>query len=323
MDKTEVLEKIEPITRLGVREIEHNPRTKVMVAPEMIVLRPGHGARMIELAPEGAKAMARFAGFPMGLAKALSPDTFSRVATELLASKQRYSLLTDGDRVVDFADPRHYRPINPERVLKTIEHAIKTAEYHRALLFDHSLHLEIVGERREAVARGDIVQAGALVAFSPIGIDQPLVQSFALRLACINGMTSTEVMQEFRFTGGEGDDIWQWFRQSVGRAYRSIGRMATQYRKMRERRIPARDRSLMIEAMLRQSRVSNEVAEGVRARALEEPPQNEYDILNLITWASSHLIEEPQQIRRVQLVAANFASESEHQRICPVCHHTR
>ena len=276
------------------------------------------------MSEQGTRALANYIGMPRSLCQQLSPDTFGRVATELLARKERYNLLIDNGQVVDFADYRGMRNLPVERVLETIERSIPGTEFHRVNLFGYSATIEVVGEQRQPVVRGDLIRAGALVTFSPINTVRPAVQSYVLRLACTNGMTANNVLREFHFgNGGEGDDIWQWFRQSLREAYRSLNAIVSRYREMRNERVPADQRATMLEAMLKDARITGEDADAIRARAIQEPPRNTYDLVNLLTWASSHVVREPARIRRIQNTVAAFSNESEHRQVCPICHRAR
>lgn len=324
MNRAEVLEQMAPIMDLQVRDIEHNPRTRVMVNPEVVTFRPGGGARLLEVTPDGVRGMAREVGFPKDLGSKISPDSFGRVATELLAHKGRYSLLIRDGRIADFAKSRQHRNLNPERMLQTVERTIHNVDFHRVIFLDRqSVSLEVVGEEQRAVVKGDLVRAGALISFSPIGIINPMVQSYVMRLTCTNGLTSNDVLREFRFGGGEGDDVWQWFRQSIRAAYNALESITNRYREMRNERIRPEDRAVVLEAMLKEAGITREAAEAVRNLALREPPQNTYDIINLVTWASSHLLESPRQVTRARQAAADFVDRTEHRRICPVCHRAR
>lgn len=323
MNRTEVLERIAPISDTRVRTMEATPRTRIVVTPDMVTLRPGGGARILELHPDGVKAMAKFNSIPVDLAKEITPDLFGRLNSELLYRKGRYNVLLKDGAVVDFTKPSHFPPINPERLLRTIEANIGNAEYNRAFVIDHGVDIEVVGQRQHAVIPGDLVRGGALVTFSPIGTVAPAVQSFALRLICTNGAAANDVVRRFEYGGGEGDEIWQWFRESLREAYNSINRIVSQWRRLSGERIPAEDRSMVLEAMLRRTRLNKEAIEAVRAEALAHPPETSYDILNLITWATSHVLTQPRQIQQARTAAADFAGEETHQRICPVCHHTR
>jgi hypothetical protein len=323
MNRIEVMEKLQPICQTTVRQVEHSPRTRVVVQPDRVILRPGSGGRLIPLGEDGVRAMASFIGMPRAMCRNLRPDLFGKVATELLSRKERYNLLIDDGEIRDFAGYHGVHNLPAERVVSTIEQAIRGAEFHRVtILGNYSAMLEVVGDQRQAVRRGDLVRAGAIVTFSPIGTVRPLVQSYVLRLACTNGMTSKTVLAEYH-SGGEGDNIWQWFRQSVQSACQALGEIVNRYQEMTRERIPADQRAAMLEALLKEAKISGEDAEAVRARAMEEPPRNTYDLLNLVTWASSHVIRKPHRIQRTLDTAASFTAEQEHARICPVCHARR
>ena len=320
MDRTVVLEKLEPVSRISARQVEHNPRTRVMVEPGQVIIRPGNGGHLIPLSENGVKAMTNFVGLPRKLGQELSPELFGRVVTELLGRKERYNLLLDDGQVEGLAEYRGVRNLPVERVLSTIERAIPRCDYHRVtVLPDCAATLEIIGTKQEAVRRGDMVRAGAMVSFSPINTVLPMVQSYVLRLVCTNGAISKTVLTQFTGGGGEGDDIWQWFRQSVQAAYQSIGNIVNRYREMVQERIPADQRAAMLEELLRQAGITGKEAEAVRAQAIQNPPRNSYDMVNLITWASSHIISSPPQRHRALNAGATFTSESQHATICPLC----
>lgn len=324
MNKDEVMEQLNPILHTEVRHVQHTPRTRVIVNPDMVLLRPGSGGRLVPLDEDGVKAMTNFIGLPSGVIRKLTSDTFGRAATELLARKGRYNLLLDGGQVRDFADYQGVRQIQAERLLTTIEKSIPGTEFHRVTIMEnYSAMIEVVGERRQPVVRGDLIRAGAMVTFSPIGTIQPLVQSHVLRLACTNGMTSNNIVRQFEGGGGEGDDIWQFFRHSLRDAYQALDPIVNRYREMTKERIPADQRAMMLEAMLQEAKITGDDADVVRARAIEDPPRNTYDLVNLITWASSHIIREPHRIRRAMSTAASFTSQAEHAQICPLCHSRR
>jgi len=320
LNRTEVLERLEPIMNTQLREIDHNPRTRVMVAPDHVSLRPGGGKRILEVTPGGVMSLVKFSGLPETVVKNIQPETFAQVSTELLASKRRYSAVLKDGAITNFVRRGEYRNINPERVLQAIEAGVRGAEFHRVMILDNLVaQIEVVGEERQPVARGDLVQAGAMVQFSPIGTIQPHVQAYALRLTCTNGMTHNEVIREFQL-GGEGDDIWQWFRRSVREAYQAINPIIQRYRSMMDELISPEQRAQVLTAMLREAKISGDAADAVRAMAIENPPENRYQMMNLISYASSHLLERPDQVRRAQNTAADYAHEHANHLECPLCH---
>ena len=321
MNRTDVLERLEPICHTTVKQIEHTAGTRVLAEPGQVAIRPVSGGKLIPLGTKGVEAMTRFVGLPKKLGEDLSLDLYGRVATELLARKERYNLLLDGDEVQEFVPYRGMKALPVERVLSTIERAVPGCDYHRVTVMPNcSASLELIGTKQEAVRRGDLVRAGAMVAFSPVNTIAPTVQSFVLRLVCTNGATSKTVLTNFTGGGGEGDDVWQWFRQSVQAAYQSLGDITERYRQMNSERVPPDQRATILEALLRQAGVGGKDAEAIRAQAIEAPPRNMYDMVNLLTWGTSHLEMTPIQRQRALNASASFTDESEHARTCPLCH---
>jgi hypothetical protein len=321
MDRTEVLEKLEPISHVATRPVTHTERTRVLVQPGQVVIRPGSGGQLIPLTEDGVKAMTNFVGLPRAVCQQLSPDLFGKVVTELLGRKERYNLLLDDGQVRNFGDYRGIKNLPVDRVLSAIEQGMPHCEYHRAsILGNQSAMLEVVGTKQEAVRRGDLMRAGALISFSPINTIKPLVQSYVLRMVCTNGVSDKTVLAEFTGGHGEGDDVWQFFRQSVRAAYQSMGAIVNRYRAMIRDRIPAAQRAGMLEELLRKAGITGKQAEAVRAQAIQEPPRNTYELMNLVTWASSHIIHSPEKIQRALNASATFTSENEHASVCPLCH---
>ena len=329
MNRDEVLQKMEPLMNIQVREVEHNPRTRVVVTPDMVTFRPGGGARTLEMTKEGVQSLANFAGLPWNIAAKLRPNTFSDVSSQLLEHKRRYSLLVKDGAVTKVIPRGEYRTINPERALRSIEAGVPGIDYHRVMMPDATtVALEVVGEKREPVHRGDLIRAGASITFSPIGAVLPTIQSYVLRLTCTNGAKHNTVLREFQYTGGDsggngGGDIWNWFRRSSRDAYNALDSIVQRYRQMMNEQITPEDRAMMLEALLRDAKIGGEAANAVRAMAIENPPQNTYEMHNLITYATSHLLDRPEQIARAQLTAATYSSEDTHARVCPVCHSRR
>lgn len=327
MNRTEVLERLANVRDVTVRDIQHQPTTRVQVTPEMVVLHPGHGARNIGMTEEGVKSMASYAGLPKTLIQKISPRTFSQVATELLERQRGYSVLMQEGRIVGFSDRVGHRAIPTERVLQTIERSIPVHSFQRVVVTDPSnVALEVVSTTEKAVARGDLVRGGALVNFSPVGTILPSVQSYVCRLSCTNGAVSMDFLEEYRFGGGgggEGDDIWQWFRQAVRESCNKLGAIVERWQKMKEGRIAPGERAALLEGLIKQAKLPDEAADTIRAMALENPPRNHYDLMNLITYASTHLLTEPKEIHRAQKTAAVYDDPATHSKVCPVCHRSR
>ncbi len=327
MNRVELMEKLEPVMRTQTRTIEHNPRTRFVITPEQVVIRPGGGGRSMEVTRQGTERLFKFAGLTNTLAEDLLPATVSQVTTELMARKERYTVVVKDGQVVDVTAPTTFHNTNPERVLTTIEAAIPGVEYNRVLFPNPSaVNLEVVGERRQPVGRGDLIQAGMSLVFSPIGNIKPIVQSYVLRLACTNGATHNDVLREFSWGqggSGNGDGFWNWLRQSAKDAYGAMDGIVRRYQELVSQAIPEGERAALLEAMIRQAGISGEAAQAIRAMALETPPQNHYDMMNLLTYATSHLLADPRQVMRARQSVAEFVQADAHDRICPVCRQAR
>jgi hypothetical protein len=320
MDRQAVLEKLEPISHVTTRPVEHSSTTRVLVTPGQVVIRPGSGGHLVPIAEDGVKAMTNFVGLPHSVSQELSPDLFGRVVTELLSRKERYNLLLDNGQVKNFGDYQGVRNLPVDRVLTAIEHGLPHCDYHQVhVLKNHSVTLEVVGLQQQAVRRGDLMRAGALISFSPINTVRPMVQSFILRMVCTNGMSTKTVLAEFTGGHGEGDDVWQWFRQSARAAGQALGAIVARYQEMLKERVPADQRAGMLEELLKQAGITGKDAEAVRARAIEEPPRNTYELLNLVSWASSHIIRSPEKVQRALKAGAIFTDEVAHASVCPLC----
>lgn len=327
MKRDEVLQALAKVSDIKVKDIHHQPTTRIEVTPDMVVLRPGGGGRTLEMTEEGAKSMATFAGIPTNLIHKISPRTFSTVATELLDRQERYSVLTKDGAIVAFDKPRGHRVLTPERVLQTIEQTIPVFNYQRVTVVDPAnVALEVVAKTEKAVVRGDLVRAGALITFSPVGTISPSVQSYVSRLVCTNGAISRDYLDEYRYSGGgggEGDDIYQWFRQAVRQAVGKLEIIVERWQNMRQEKIDPRDRATLLEGLIKEARLPDEAANAVRALALQDPPRNSYQMMNLITYASSHLLADPRQVRHAQKTAATYDDPATHIKVCPVCQRNR
>lgn len=323
LDKTQVLHTLEPLEKSRLKKVEHNSGAKVTFADDTASIRTSRAAKPIEFSPEGYQNFLNFAGIPQPMARVLTPDTKNKVANEILARKDQYAVVVSDNRITSLAKPNQIsNAVNSERLLRTIEKAGRGVQYVKAMIVNgNQARLELITERNEEVVKGDMMAAGAVVQFSPLGIEYPTVESYILRWWCGNGATSNDCLRKFGH--GEGDDVWHFFQNAVKEAIRSVVKIRRRFQQMIEENIPAAERAMVLEAMIKEARLPNDIAQAIRTRAIEEPPRNAYDIMNMITYASSHDLKEPRQVIRAQIAAAKFADEKEHAMICPACRKNR
>lgn len=334
MKENEVLDHIKSVNNVSVKQVAKDPATKIIVTPDMVTMRPRRGARLLEVdRDEGVRDLFKFLHCPPDLMGKVSPDTSRRVLNDLIDTKEQFELIMRDGKIIGFRAVHRGHNMPCERVLDSIDKVIEKADYNKAMvLANQAVDLEIVGIDKKAVSKGDIIRAGARVMFSPLGGVNPTVQSFVLRLACTNGATSNNVLREYSFGSGGGDahgrsdhrdGLWSWFRKSLKEAYSSYNEIVDRYKEMVEDRIPDDQRAMMLENMIREAGLDDATAKAVRDRAIEQPPQNSYDMFNLLTWATSHLITEPKRIQRARRAVEVFQAAESHGLFCPVCRQGR
>lgn len=328
MKRNEVLEQISPATDLKLRVIDGD-RVKVGINEDVVVLRPGTGGKLIPFNQDGIDSLGRFVGFPSSAIQKLSVQTASNVMTELLRRKEKFSVFTREGEIVSVFNAQQWHALKTERMLTTLEHVIHLQDYNRVFTLEkHGVRIEMIGERREVVPgsalKNDVIAGGIVVNFSPIGTFAPSIESFVLRVWCTNGCCTPEVSGMYEYpSGGDGDEIWQWFRNTGRKAYNSVSKIAKHFDKMANEPISPEDRASILDSMLREAGMRNEVADAVRAEAIAHPPGNTWEMMNLITWGSSHILQEPKQVIRAQKSVKKFIEATAHQRTCPMCHQSQ
>jgi len=316
------MEQIAPVLNFQVRPLSQDTRVGADPESRAIYIRPSRGGQRLEIAKQGLDALLKCTGLTHTLIRRVSPETFGRAASEALRG-EKLALMVQEEKVTDIVPAsQRRRQIDIERVFNTVDRIIPDADYQRALMLpNHSVQVEVVGAEEHPVVRGDLVRAGVLFRVSPLGLENPLVQSYCTRLACTNGAVSTDVVEQFGY--GEGDDLWHWFRHSMGRAYRAIEKIIARFRQLAQEEIPPEDRANILSALLKRARLDQDSVRAVQAEALANPPTSSYEMFNLLTWATTHVVQDAPSIVRGMNTAAEYSSEETHRRICPVCHRAR
>lgn len=329
MDTTAVLEALGPQLRAKPVMVTHDRRTKFRATDTGFDLKVAE--KVFPLEDKLVYDLASFSGLGQDAAKKLSPATLERAMNELLAKKERYALMREGEEVRAVLPALKSQAVDIERAVRDMGKVIGDGvDFRRALVLpDQSVQLQAIGvEVRPVRVPGghtridDLISAGVMVTISGIGSVDPQVQSFTERQVCTNGLVIPIVGRTFSGRGGpgEGDDVWQWYRQSVRDAYRSIDPAIARLQEMVEEGIDPADRAGVIEALLKEAGISGADANTVRARAIAEPPRNMFDAFNHLTWATTHLLTDPRRVVRAQRAHGAMADrENRHRLACPSC----
>ena len=321
MDRSQVEMMMEPITGINTSVTQ---KFDVKVQPDYTVITgvdvPKTG---MVLTTEARDKLLILAGMPKKTIKKLSINTSNNVLTELMRQEGDLMLLHTDQHIIDILPVMRLRPVPAMQLLDILEDDIPDHTFHRVMRLDnHSIQIESIGsnwvddvpsERK----KGSVVQAGVVSRFSPMGLAVPEVQNFVLRLMCVNGMTSTEFINSY--TTGPIDEVIPWYQNSIMRAYESLGGVLDKWNTLAEEGLSPVDRTLLLNGLIKAAKMPASEVEIIHQRALINPPETSYDVLQLLTWASSHVIEEPLGILRAQNAAASFIDEQQHSMFCPTC----
>ena len=326
MDRTEVLEQLD----FGVKAKVIEGDFRVIAADDGFAVRPSARGRSIVLDQGGTKELFKATGLNLNLKTKAEHDALATVMTQALQSQGGLALMVNEDGQATGLLPEGNRgaPVVAERALASIERGLKgEVAYQRVIRDGLSARIDVIGERVHPVyPRGshervnDLVGAGVTATFSPVGSVVPAVQGYVLRQVCSNGIVITETLVEYKFTGG-GDEgtVYNWLKGGTRMAEQSVGPAVETFRALAADEVPEGERAATLEALLKDAKLPENAADAVRAQAIERPPVNQWEMLNLVTWATTHLMDDPRQIRRAEGVARDFAAADTHARICPTC----
>ena len=169
---------------------------------------------------------------------------------------------------------------------------------------------------------GDPYRAGIHAHFNPMGITEPLIEPYIQRLVCLNGAIHSEYLSHEWGRGfGEGDDLWQWFRDGLIASNVAIGGVMDKYAEMVGQTFETgTDRARAVEGFIRSARLTREDAQAVRDGAIANPPETQYDLFQLATATATHGGSKSlEQLLNRQRVAASTASHPHIDRFCPTC----
>lgn len=313
------------------KEIEPDARTAILVGRDgEFGFRPSSGSRLLEFEPEtGIKTLQDFLKVPWPIgeddAKGITPATFATLATDRIGRAKKFTFVTRDNKVTGWTVTKE--PImEPERVVEMIEKVMPDALYGNLFnLPNYNVVIDVFSPVAKPGAVGDIVNAGATVLFSPYGTIAPSVRSFVRQLLCFNGNSTDDVLRKYEFTGGGGNGnsdkgYWNWLKNTVKKAANSVEGIVTRWRGLLDEHIPPEERSHVIAGIIKDAKLNEEQAAAIWAHVVNEPVENAYDAMNLITWAASHTMTDPRMILRARSFAEEMSRTRRASRACPMCH---
>jgi len=169
---------------------------------------------------------------------------------------------------------------------------------------------------------GDPFRAGVHIHTNPMGLSAPQIEPFTYRLVCLNGAVHTEYLHDAWGRGfGEGDELWQWFRDGLQASDMAVGNIMGKYAEMIGETIEPNARAAVVEGYARQARLGTEDRQALREQAMNEPPRNMYDLFNLATATATHRGHKTLQemLNHQRRATANTTTADAHGHYCPTC----
>lgn len=227
--------------------------------------------------------------------------------------------------------------LEPARTLEAIQEQFPEVLYQQAAVDPQTFQADVLAITHDQVQRleeylqpgqhsslprgGDPFRAGVHVRFSPLGTTDPLIQPYMVRLVCTNGAVHQEYMARWGRGYGEGDELYQWFREGLEHAAGSLNPIMNRYAGMVGEELPqdGEQRMLAVEGMIRAARLPRTMSTAVRDMAIANPPRTLYDVWNMLTRVATHHTSNfGEQLRRMT-TAGTLVEPEQHHRFCPTC----
>ena len=289
--------------------------------------------------PEAMKSMAEFAGISQDMAKKFPQELVTPLVSYGIKLRDGVVVVADEDnRIVNVQDRSKLQPIMPaEAVLEHMlaqwpEVKFKDAQMGRgygtdivAITHDEERRLEELvqpGLHQFLPAGGDPFRAGVHIHTNPMGLSAPEIEPFTYRLICLNGAVHTQYLHDAWGRGfGEGDEVWQWFRDGLQASDMAVGNIMGKYAEMIGETIEPNARAAVVEGYARQARLGNEDKQALREQAMNEPPRNMYDLFNLATATATHRGHKTLQemLNHQRRATVNTTTADAHGHYCPTC----
>ena len=289
--------------------------------------------------PEAMKSIAEFAGVTQQIAGKFPTELVTPLVNYGIKMRDGVVVIADEDnRIINVQDRSKLQPIMPvEAVLENMlaqwpEVKFKDAQMGAsygtdivAITHDEERRLEELvqpGLHQFLPEGGDPFRAGVHIHTNPMGLSAPEIEPFTYRLVCLNGAVHTQYLHDAWGRGfGEGDELWQWFRDGLQASDMAVGNIMGKYAEMIGETIEPNARAAVVEGYARQARLGNEDKQALREQAMNEPPRNMYDLFNLATATATHRGHKTlaEMLNHQRRATVNTTTADAHGHYCPTC----
>ena len=340
LDNDDVLERLTIPDGISAQPLDINRSAKFEVRKDGTMnVRFNRDTAFTVEDPEAMKTMAEFAGITQQIAGKFPSELVAPLVSYGIKQKDGVVVIADADnRIINVQDRSKLQPIMPaDAVLENMlaqwpEVKFKDAQMGSgygtdivAITHDEERRLEQLvqpGLHQFLPEGGDPFRAGVHIHTNPMGLSAPLIEPFTYRLICLNGAVHTEYLHNEWGRGfGEGDELWQWFRDGLQASDMAVGNIMGKYAEMIGETIEPHARAAVVEGYARQARLGNEDRQALREQAMNEPPRNMYDLFNLATATATPRGHKTLQemLTHQRRATINTTTADAHGRYCPTC----
>lgn len=163
---------------------------------------------------------------------------------------------------------------------------------------------------------GDITGYGLSVVHSDSWHVAPRFDTFALRLACTNGMTVPVAGRKFRVSGKSEEDLFIQVEEFSQAAFEQIAALAAGFEALRSQRVENVNK--LINKICQENKLPRKVREillstlgsaSFLATLTDGNVSSMYDVANLLTWVGSHSTELSEDHRlHLQMIAGSIST---------------
>lgn len=273
---------------------------------------------------------------PKRLAKTSPEKLLYPLVEHHLRQQERLMTVTDDGGLVRLFQAVDPHPVmTGEQVLETMLKSYPEVKFQHAMISPTDGDANLLAITRDEVQRletllqpgtyislpkeGEAFRGGLHVCFNSLGLAAPKVEPYLVRLVCTNGAVHAQFVSQWGRGYGEGDDLWQWFRQGIEAAHASMDEIFDSYAHMVGEALPdGAERTMAVEGLIRQARLPKALANALRDRAIGNPPQTMYDLWNHFTAIATHYPADLQEQIGMMTTAGKLAQETHH-RFCVSC----
>jgi len=251
----------------------------------------------------------------------LSVKTMQYVVDDLLLQTKPFFITMKNGKPIDIVVGSPAMAVNPNKALSLIKEIAPEFLITRIRVASGdycSVEIAIPSIEGE-VRKGDILYGGAMINFSPIGSIAPAVQSYTVRLACTNGMTSQQFYGKWSKAGGNGD-FDDWLRSSINESKIQFNVILDGYKKLVGEVIEPDDVEAVFAQMAKFVGFTKQDLVQVKMLLLKDPPKNMWEMTNLFSYATTHLLTDPSAIGDIMWNTSRITTPEYHAKVCPQCH---